>query len=144
MIDLNLMWKHYKKCLDVGKPSAFQPLIIINDYDEHLDVQTQLVLCNMVAGIQDAERILQPLDLVVVAAEVIVIPLADIEVDELIDHPLVEPDDLMDRVAEYLMNLEQLATHQKTALQQQNRDQALLQHAATLSHQLRRTRRPAF
>ena len=95
--------------------------------------------------IEYGQWIVQPAYLVVVAAQIAGVVLTDIDVDEFIHAPLVEPLDLMDRVAEHLMDGKGLAAHEQSVLQEQERDEPLFQHDfGSAFAQLRSTARPAL
>ena len=93
-------------------------------------------------GFENCQRIAESTHFVIVAAQVVDVVAGDVEIDQFIDGPLVEALDLVDGIADDLMDLEKLAADQQPVLQQEHRDQPFFQHSS--SDQLRSTARPAL
>ena len=91
---------------------------------------------------EDLHGIAQSPDLVVLAAKVVIVIPADIQIYDLIHAPLVEALHFVNGVADDLMDSELLAPDQKAVLEQQNRNESMLQHSDHLSIQFFRIPRP--
>ena len=69
-------------------------------------------------GFENCQRIVEPTHFVIVAAQVVNVVSSDVEIDQFIDSPLIEALDLVDGIADDLMDLEKLAADQQPVLQQ--------------------------